>query len=238
MAGQPQDPSWQSGEQDQTRGPWQSGGQDQAQAREAWPPQPSFTPPTPTPAPQDTFVFSPPPPPPYGQSGQPGPGQPGPGQPGPGQPGPGQPGQGYPPPTYNPQDQARTYNPQDQGQGAPPQWQANQGRATAAAPRPRGEPGFLGSLFDFSFKSMVTPKIIKVLYVLITAWVALLAIIFLVIAFRTGGLAGGLFTLIIVDPILVLLSLGAYRVVLELCMVIFRLHEDVKAIRDRGEGPG
>lgn len=105
----------------------------------------------------------------------------------------------------------------------------------ASAPRPRGEKGFVGSLFDFSFNSMVTPKIVKVLYVLLTAWVGLWALIFLVIAFRTGGVAGGIFTLIIVDPIMVLLTLGVYRVLLELCMVIFRLHEDVKAIRAKGD---
>ena len=200
MAGQPQEPSWQPGAQDQARGAW---------------PQPSFTPPTG--APQDTFVF--PQPPAYGQPGQPG------------QPQSGQPGQGYPPPTYNPQDQAQGMPQwqQDQVQGTP-QWQAAPPRQ-----RPRGEKGFVGSLFDFGFESMVTPKIIKVLYVLITAWVALLALIFAVIAFNTGGMAGGIFTLIIVDPILILISLGAYRVVLELCMVIFKLHEDVQAIRAKGE---
>ena len=36
-----------------------------------------------------------------------------------------------------------------------------------------GEKGFVGSLFDFSFSTFVTPKIIKVLYVLFTIWTAL-----------------------------------------------------------------
>src|SRR5215472_2615412 len=67
-------------------------------------------------------------------------------------------GQGY---SYQPPSYAQS------GQGAPvppPQWQ---GAAPAAAAKPRqraaGEKGFLGSLFDFSFTSLVTPKIIKVL---------------------------------------------------------------------------
>lgn len=226
MAGQPQEPSWQPAAQDQ--------------AREAWPPPPSFTP-QPG-ASRDTFAY--PQPPAYGQQAQQGPqpsySQQPPPAPAYGQPAPqAQPGQGYPPPAYDPASQDRAQG-QDQGQsqGIPQwqEWQENPGMPPAASRRATGEKGFIGSLFDFSFQSMVTPKIIKVLYVLIAAWVVLWAIIFLVIAFRTGGVAGGIFTLIIVDPILVLLSLGAWRVILELCMVIFRLHEDVKALRDRGDG--
>ncbi|HVT67871.1 MAG TPA: DUF4282 domain-containing protein [Trebonia sp.] len=124
-----------------------------------------------------------------------------------------------------------------QGQGQAPgaaQWQFG-GAAPAARPKqPKqpGEKGFFGSLFDFSFSSMVTPKIIKVLYVLFTVWTALVALVVLVIGFRTGGLAGGLFTLIIIDPILVLLTLGIYRVILEAFMVIFRIYEETKKIRE------
>jgi hypothetical protein len=135
--------------------------------------------------------------------------------------------QGYQPPSY----------PAPQGQAAslpPPQWQQAPGTAAPAAARTKqpGEKGFIGSLFDFSFKSMVTPKIIKVLYVLFTIWTALIGLIILVIGFRTGGMAGGLFTLIIVEPIFLLLTLGIYRVVLEAFMVIFRIHDDIKQIRD------
>ena len=135
--------------------------------------------------------------------------------------------QGYQPPGYGaPQGQAASL--------PPPQWQATPGTATPAAARTKqpGEKGFIGSLFDFSFKSMVTPKIIKVLYVLFTLWTALIGLIILVIGFRTGGMAGGLFTLIIVEPIFLLLTLGIYRVVLEAFMVIFRIHDDIKQIRE------
>ena len=82
---------------------------------------------------------------------------------------------------------------------------------------------------------MVTPKIIKVLYVLFTLWTALIGLIILVIGFRTGGLAGGLFTLIIVEPIFLLLTLGIYRVVLEAFMVIFRIYDEMKQIRENTE---
>ena len=82
---------------------------------------------------------------------------------------------------------------------------------------------------------MVTPKIIKVLYVLFTIWTALVGLIILVIGFRTGGMAGGLFTLIIVEPIFLLLTLGIYRVVLEAFMVIFRIYDEMKKIRENTE---
>jgi hypothetical protein len=137
--------------------------------------------------------------------------------------------QAYQPPSYGAQS----------GQGAagpPPQWQGIAG-VTPAAPRTKqpGEKGFLGSLFDFSFSSFVTPKIIKVLYVLFTIWTALIGITILIVGFKTGGLAGGLFTLIIIEPIFLLLTLGIYRVVLEAFMVIFRIYEETKKIREGNE---
>jgi hypothetical protein len=135
--------------------------------------------------------------------------------------------QGYQPPSYA-----------QSGQGAavpPPQWQA--AAAAPAKPRQRsaGEKGFIGSLFDFSFTSLVTPKIIRVLYILLTAWIALVGLSILVIGFKTGGIAGGLFTLLIVEPIFVLLTLGICRVVLEAFMVLFRIYEETRTIRENGD---
>jgi hypothetical protein len=224
MAGQPQEPSWQPGGQDQ--------------AREAWPPPPpSFTP-QPGAA-RDTFAY--PQPPAYGQQGPQGQQAP---------PAPqAQPGQGYPPPTYDPADQDRAQalaqgQAEAQNQGMPQwqanewqanEWQANPGTPPARSPRARGEKGFIGSLFDFSFKSMVTPKIIKVLYVLLTACIGLWALIFTIFCFKHAGAVAGFFVLIVLDPIFVLLTLGVYRVVFEFVMVTFRLHEDVQAIRAKAE---
>jgi hypothetical protein len=119
----------------------------------------------------------------------------------------------------------------------PPQWQAAPpaGAKAGHTRQQPGEKGFIGSLFDFSFSSFVTPKIIKMLYVLFTLWTALVGLFILVIGFRTGGLGGGLFVLFIVEPIFLLLTLGVYRVVLEAFMVIFRMYDEMKKIRENTE---
>ena len=125
--------------------------------------------------------------------------------------------------------------PQGQGAcaGAGAQWDApiSGMKPAPSQSRQQAGKGFIASLFDFSFENLVTPKIIKVIYVLITIWVALMALFVLIIGFKTGGIAGGLVVLIIVEPILILLTLGIYRVILEAFMVIFRIYDEAKQIR-------
>ena len=130
------------------------------------------------------------------------------------------------------------------GQGAatpPPQWQAGMSAQPVitqpAAPRMKlpGDKGLLGSLFDFSFTSMVTPKIVRALYILFTIWTVLAALGILGFFINFGGLEGALAAIFIVDPIFVLLSLGVYRVILEAFMVIFQIHGELKTIREQGE---
>jgi uncharacterized membrane protein len=206
LAGQPQEPSWQPVGQDQTRQDWRAYPPPSADNAER----------------QDTYGY------PQSAGGQ-GYGQ-------------GYPQQtGYPGPSYTAAaDQA--FSGQDQGYPGPqgqaaPHWQAVAGMSQAPAKgKPKGDTkGFFGALFDFSFTSFVTPKIVKVLYVLITVWTLIWALVFLRLGFRYGGAAGGFFTLVVVDPILVLITLGVYRMVLELFMVVYRMHDDLKALRERGE---
>lgn len=149
-----------------------------------------------------------------------------------------QPGQGYPPPGYAPQDQPG-YGPQDHGQDA--RWQAMAGMNAAGQPRKGkaarapGEKGFVSSLFDFSFTSLITPKIIKALYGLFTAWTVLWALIFIVQGFHYGHMIGGLFVLVIVVPIFMLVTMGAFRVLLEGFMVLHRIYQELKSMRAGGE---
>lgn len=243
MAGQPQDP-WQSSEQDQGRPAWQTAEQDQA--RPAWQ---SYG--APAADQQGTYAY--PQPGPGAQAAQGAQGA----QAVPGAQGYGagadypQSG-GYAAPSYTVRDQP--FGAQDQAFGGQafggqafggqpyqqpqqnelPPWQAAPPGPPAGKRKKAGGKGFLGSLFDFSFSSFVTPKIIKVIYVLLTIWTIIWALIFLRFGFKYGGAAGGFFTLLIVDPILIVLTLGAYRMVLELFMVVHRMHEDLKAIRERG----
>jgi hypothetical protein len=74
--------------------------------------------------------------------------------------------------------------------------------------------------------------------VLFTIWTGLIGLTVLILGFKIGGVTGGLFTLIILEPIFLLLTLGIYRVVLEAFMVIFRIYEETQKIRERGESQG
>jgi uncharacterized protein DUF4282 len=146
-------------------------------------------------------------------AGQPGPGAGQPGAEGYGQPG-GQPGQG-----------AGQYG--TAGYGQP---------AGQPGPRPQASgssASFLSALFDFSFSSFVTPKVIKVLYILIMILAGLAAAGFIITAFAFSP-GAGLITLIIVAPLFFFITIALYRITLEFFMVIFRMAEDIAAMRDRG----
>jgi uncharacterized RDD family membrane protein YckC len=93
--------------------------------------------------------------------------------------------------------------------------------------------GFLGALFDFSFTSFVTTRIIKVLYVLILVVTCISALVYTIIAFRASALFG-LLTLVIGDPLFIIIVMALWRLVLESFVVRFRIAEDVRALRERG----
>ncbi len=93
--------------------------------------------------------------------------------------------------------------------------------------------GFLGALFDFSFTSFVTTRIIKVLYVLILVLTAITALFYTFLAFSASPLFGFL-VLIIGDPLFIIIVMAFWRLVLEAFVVVFRIAEDVRALRERG----
>jgi hypothetical protein len=86
------------------------------------------------------------------------------------------------------------------------------------------ERGFFGALFDVSFTSFITTRIIKVLYIITLVVIGLGALGVVVAAFA-NSVAGGLFTLIIVAPLVGLLYVIYTRVILEVLMAIFRIME-------------
>lgn len=96
-----------------------------------------------------------------------------------------------------------------------------------------GSKGFLASLFDFSFTSFVSTKLVKFLYVLVVLGAAAYALVLLAVGFRISAAAGLIF-LITVCPLVFLFIVAIYRVALELMIVIFRMAEDLREIKLRG----
>jgi len=117
--------------------------------------------------------------------------------------------------------------------GPPPMGLPPAGMSPMAATQAADARGFLSALFDFSFTSFVTTRIIKVLYVLIMILTMLGALIYTFIAFKASPLFGFL-TLIIGDPLFIIIVMAFWRLVLESFVVRFRIAEDVRALRERG----
>jgi Domain of unknown function (DUF4282) len=93
--------------------------------------------------------------------------------------------------------------------------------------------GFLSALFDFGFTSFVTPKVIKVLYMLIVAGTVVSALVFTIAVFKASALFGFLM-LVFGDPLFILIVLAIYRIILEFFVVTFRVAEDIRVLRERG----
>ena len=102
-----------------------------------------------------------------------------------------------------------------------------------APPTPHGEgpaektdaAGFLRALFDFSFSTFITPKVVRFVYVLATALIVVFWLFWLVAGFaKSPGL--GLFVLVI-GPIIALVYLAIIRMTLEFYLAITRMSEDI-----------
>ena len=117
---------------------------------------------------------------------------------------------------------------------------ADSGPAGHAAPPARrsatrqaaDERNFFAALFDFTFTSFITTKIIKVLYVLVMIIIGLSALLFTFDAFKLNA-TFGLLTLVIGDPLFIIVVLALWRLYLEFYIVVFRIAEDIRALRER-----
>jgi hypothetical protein len=92
---------------------------------------------------------------------------------------------------------------------------------------------FFGSLFDFSFSSFITPKIIKILFVIGLVLTAIFTLLIIIFAF-ISGIVSGVFALIF-SPVIFLLYVLAVRIYLELLIVIFRIQDDIAKIAERSK---
>lgn len=94
--------------------------------------------------------------------------------------------------------------------------------------------GFFSALFDFSFREFVTPRIIRVLYVLALIIIALYAIgglIAVVASLADGAVLRALFFLLLI-PVGLLLAMAYVRVLLEIMVVVFRIGENIQVLAD------
>jgi uncharacterized protein DUF4282 len=85
--------------------------------------------------------------------------------------------------------------------------------------------GFFASLFDISFSSLITTKVIKVVYVISMIVIGLAALVFIIAAAASEDGAGAVVFAIIVVPIFALLYLIYTRIILEVIIVLFRIME-------------
>ena len=94
---------------------------------------------------------------------------------------------------------------------------------------PQARKGFLASLFDISFTTLVTTRVISILYLLllILAGIGLLGF---VVASIASGSAAQILVALIVGPLVALLYVIYARVILEVILAIFRLLESNREI--------
>ncbi len=102
-----------------------------------------------------------------------------------------------------------------------------------ASPPPEDE-SFFNSLFDFNMKEMITPKIIRILYIIGVVVIGLLTIGALVNAIGLAAQyesAGAIWLSIILIPLSALLGVITLRVCLEVIMLLFKIYDKLKEIK-------
>ena len=85
--------------------------------------------------------------------------------------------------------------------------------------------GFFRALFDFSFSSFITPKVVKFVYVLATALLVLGWLAFLITSFSDSVGAG--VAVLVIGPVVLLVYLALIRMTLEFYLAIVRMSEDI-----------
>ena len=87
--------------------------------------------------------------------------------------------------------------------------------------------GFISSLFDLSFASFVTPKIIRVLFVLSLIGIGLWSLLILIAAFNASTGAGVIALIFL--PVIFLVGAIFVRVYMETLIVMFKIAENTAA---------
>lgn len=85
------------------------------------------------------------------------------------------------------------------------------------------------SLFDVSFKTLVTPRVIKVLYALSIVAAGFLSIVLVIDGF-SESVGKGVLALFFVAPLAFLILVISARIVYELAIVVFRISDQTAEI--------
>ena len=89
--------------------------------------------------------------------------------------------------------------------------------------------GFFKTLFDFSFKEFVTPKLLKFLYGLGLLLIVIFAVVIIAASFNQSPVIG-LLMLCIGAPLFVFMGVIYLRFFLELTNVLFHIAENISVI--------
>lgn len=96
------------------------------------------------------------------------------------------------------------------------------------------EKGFFASLFDFSFRSFITIKIVRVFYILAMIFIGLYALGLLIFVASAGGSTGlgglGVLLGLVGAGLIFLLGVMYIRVLLETILVLFRIEGNTARI--------
>ncbi len=113
---------------------------------------------------------------------------------------------------------------------------AKPSRVRAAKPAAAtGGANFFASLFDVSMREMVTPKIIRVIYIIGLVFIGLGVLGAIATSIFTVGTTGvfALLATIIVAPIGALIGIIFLRIYLEIIILLFNIYDQLKDIRNR-----
>ena len=101
--------------------------------------------------------------------------------------------------------------------------------STTPTPLPAARKGFIASLLDPSFSTLVTTRVIRYLYILLLVLFGLGLLGFIIAAIASGD-AASIVVALIIGPLVALLYVIYARVILEVILAIFRLLESNREI--------
>lgn len=96
--------------------------------------------------------------------------------------------------------------------------------------------GFFGSLFDISFMHVVTPRLVKVIYILVIIFTGLVAVgVVISMAKVNAGLA--IVALVVFAPLYFIVTVSLWRMVLEVLTSIVKMEGHLASLASTAPTP-